>query len=122
MYRLVRAMCRPARISTGRSSRPTSGRVSSGDPQSRSASAPASRLVLACLLRLVQGGGAGGRIADMAVRVDEAGQHPAGQFDGVGDRAVDEPAAADPQVDRLAGGRVDPANPKIGHFSAITAG
>ena len=92
MYRLVLAMCRPALISTGRSSRPTSGRVSSGDPQSRKASAPASRLVLACCSASSSVAAPSGRIADMAVRVDEPGQHPAGQLDGVGDRTVDEPA------------------------------
>ena len=70
-------MCRPARISTGRSSRSTSGRVSTGEPQSRSASAPASRFVLACSSASSRVAGPVGRVADVAVRVDEAGQHEA---------------------------------------------
>ena len=87
------AMCRPARISTGRSSRPTSGRVSSGEPQSRSASAPACRLVLACSSASSRSAVPGGGVADVAVRVDETRQHEAGELDRIGDRAVDERAA-----------------------------
>ena len=49
------------------------------------------------------------RVSDMAVRVDEPGQHIAlqldGVFDRVGDRSLDEPAVHRPQIDPLAGRR-----------------
>ena len=93
-------MCRPARISRGRSSRSWTQRVSAGEPASRSSSAPASRSASACSSAVASSTAPCGVEPDVAVRVDQAGQHPAAHASarrgagsgGVeGDAAVDDP-------------------------------
>ena len=95
-------MCRPARMTLGRSSRWSIHRVSAGDPASRISSVPG--------LAVGEGLGLGGRVVDravgvepdVAVGVDQAGQHPAAQRLDVGvrrGRALEgEPAADHPRL------------------------
>ena len=91
-------------------------RVSSGDPQSRSASAPVCRFAVRLLFGLVQGGGAvrASTRRGSARRRNRAA--PTGQLDArIAGRDVDERAVDGPQVDRLAGSRVGPGDVQAAH-------
>ena len=95
-------MCRPARMSRGRSSRSSIQRGVAAEPASRSSSAPASRSVSACCSLHVVGHRAVLVETDVAVRVDQSGDDPASvDALGGGDLVVGHPAIDDVQVTPL---------------------
>ena len=106
-------MCRPARISRGRSSRSWIQAVSAAEPQSRISSAPASRSVDGLLLGRVVGDRAVVVEAEVAVRVDQPGDDPAvHRALGAGHRLEGDPAVDDVQVAGLAVGQDGTGEPE----------
>ena len=112
-YRFGRAMCFPQRMMRGASGSSSRKRVSAGEPASRTSSAPAAASARAWFVelgRVVLRPGRGQ--ADVAVGVDEPGNHPAAGGDGLGSRhrLEGEAPVDDPEVSFLRVGQDDAAN------------
>ena len=105
-----RPRCRPARMISGRSARPCSGRVSTGEPQSRISSVPASRSVSAWPAASSSGTAPVRSEPDVTVRVDQPGHEEAAVDQRVRPGpGVDEHAVVDVELD-LVGASTGPSS------------